>query len=249
MTRPPLIGLTSYVEQAAWGVWEAPAALVPLSYVRAVQNAGGRPLVLPPHDGPVDATLEALDGLVLVGGADIDPASYGATRHPETTGTRPDRDRSETALLEGAMERDMPVLAICRGMQLLNVCRGGDLEQHLEDASVAATHKQAPGVFARHDVKVAADSRLGSILGERALVLSHHHQAPRCLGRDLEAVAWADDGTVEALEDRSRRLLLGILWHPEEGEDRALFEALVESARGEPAEGDGQARSSASREA
>jgi putative glutamine amidotransferase len=176
---------------------------------------------------------------VLVGGADIDPASYGATRHPETTGTRPDRDRSEQALLEGAIERDMPVLAICRGMQLLNVCRGGDLEQHLEDPSVAATHKQAPGVFARHDVKVAADSRLGSILGGRALVLSHHHQAPRRLGRDLEAVAWADDGTVEALEDRSRRLLLGILWHPEEGEDRALFEALVDSTRGEPAEGDG----------
>jgi gamma-glutamyl-gamma-aminobutyrate hydrolase PuuD len=228
----PVIGITCYVEQAAWGVWEAPAALIPLTYVRAVEAAGGRPVIVPPSDGGVDETIAALDGLVFSGGADLDPAVYGADREPETTGTRPDRDRSELSLMSAALERDLPLLAVCRGMQLLNVCRGGDLVQHLEDPSPAATHKRGPGVFARHRVAIADGSSLGRILGERAVVLSHHHQAPGRLGAGLAAVAWAEDETIEAVEDRRHRFALGILWHPEEGDDRALFRALVGRAAG-----------------
>ncbi|CAN5579897.1 gamma-glutamyl-gamma-aminobutyrate hydrolase family protein [soil metagenome] len=229
--RAPVIGITCYVEQASWGVWNAPAALIPMSYVRAVQVAGGRPFVVPPSDAAVDETLDALDGIVFSGGADLDPALYGADRHPETTGVRPDRDRSELPLLAAALDRDVPVLAICRGMQLLNVCRGGELIQHLDDAADGARHKQAPGLFARHEVAIAQESCLGQVLGDRAMVASHHHQAPGRLGRDLEAVAWAEDETIEGIEDRGQGFAVGILWHPEEDKDRALFEALVERAR------------------
>ena len=126
MSRP-VIGITSYAEQARWGVWDAPAALIPMVYVQAVEHAGGRPLLVPPSDEAIEETLDALDGLIFSGGSDLDPALYGADAHPETNGIHPERDRAEIALLQAALERDMPVLAVCRGSQVFNVARGGDL--------------------------------------------------------------------------------------------------------------------------
>lgn len=226
----PIVGISSYVERAEWGPWAAPAVLVPLTYVRAVDAAGGRPLVVPPMVDAVEETLDALDGIIFSGGADLDPDVYGAPRHSETTGLRPDRDAAEMDLMKAALERNMPMLAVCRGMQVLNVARGGDLEQHLPDRTGDELHRQALGAFSRHDLDIKPESRLGSIIGDRSMVASHHHQAPGRLGEGLVAVARAPDKTVEAIEDTDARLALGVLWHPEEGEDGALFEALVHEA-------------------
>lgn len=227
----PLIGITAYAEPTVrWGAWDLPAALVPLAYVRQVEAAGGRPLVLPPSDDGVEETIEALHGILFSGGADIDPSVYGQEAHPATTGTRPDRDRGELALLRAALERDVPVLAVCRGFQLLNVARGGDLQQHLPDVVGDEKHKHTPGAFADHEVEIAAGSRLAALVGGRAPVKSHHHQGVGRVGAGLVETAWAEDGTLEAVEDPSRRFALGVLWHPEEGEDAALFRALVEAA-------------------
>ncbi|HEU4449517.1 MAG TPA: gamma-glutamyl-gamma-aminobutyrate hydrolase family protein [Gaiellaceae bacterium] len=227
----PLVGITAYAEEARWGVWEAPAALIPLSYVREVERAGGRALLVPPSDVGLEETLDALDGLLLSGGADLDPETYGAEPHPATNGVRPERDRAELALLEGALARDMPVLAVCRGSQVLNVALGGDLVQHLPEVVGHERHKHTPGVFADHDVSVVPGSRLHGLVGDHAPVKSHHHQGYGRLGEGLREAARAEDGTVEAIEDPRRRFALGVLWHPEEGGDAALFEALVAEAR------------------
>jgi putative glutamine amidotransferase len=227
----PIIGITSYAEQARWGVWDAPAALIPMAYVQAIERAGGRPLLVPPSLEGIPETLDALDGLLFSGGSDIDPAEYGAEPHPTTDGLRPDRDRAELALLNATLERDMPVLAVCRGSQILNVARGGDLVQHLPDLVGDEKHKHTPGVFADHDVDLAAGSRVHRILGDRAPVKSHHHQGYGRLGDGLREAARAEDGTIEAIEDPERRFAVGVLWHPEEGEDFALFAALVDEAR------------------
>jgi gamma-glutamyl-gamma-aminobutyrate hydrolase PuuD len=227
----PIVGITSYAEpDVRFGVWELDAALVPLDYVRAVERAGGRPLLVPPSDDGVEETLDVLDGLLLSGGADLDPALYGQEPHPRTRGIRADRDRGELALLEAALARDLPVLAVCRGSQVLNVARGGDLVQHLPDAVGDNRHNHTPGVFADHDVTIDAASGLGRLLGDRAPVKSHHHQGIGRIGDGLRAVAWADDGTPEAVEDPGRRLAVGVLWHPEAAEDGALFDALVAAA-------------------
>jgi putative glutamine amidotransferase len=227
----PLIGITSYAEEIRWGVWTEDAALVPLSYVRAVEHAGGRPLVVPPSEDGLEETLDALDGVIFSGGGDLDPELYGADAHDATDAPRKERDAAELRLLEAALGRDMPVLAICRGSQLLNVARGGDLVQHLPEAVGHEQHRHDPGSFSEHDVSVAADSRLGGLLGDRSPVKSHHHQAYGRIGSGLREVAWAEDGVVEGLEDADKRFALGVLWHPEEGEDLALFEGLVEEAR------------------
>jgi putative glutamine amidotransferase len=226
----PLVGITTYVEPARWGAWELPSALIPYMYVEAIERAGGRALLVPPSTEAVEETLDALDGLLFSGGNDLDPSVYDQEPHPETRGTRLERDRGELALLDGALARDMPVLAVCRGSQVLNVARGGDLVQHLPEVVGDERHKHTPGVFADHDVRVEDDSKLGRVLGGRAAVKSHHHQGYGRIGEGLREVAWADDGTVEALEDPARRFAVGVLWHPEAGEDRALFEALVEQS-------------------
>ena len=226
----PIVGITSYAENAAWGAWNVPTALVPLTYVLAVETAGGRALLVPPSERAVEQTLDALDGLVFSGGADLDPAGYDADPHPETNGIRPERDRAELTLMGAALERDMPILAVCRGMELMNVLRGGDLLQHLPEVVGDEKHKHTPGVFADHDVSVADDSRLARILGDRAPVKSHHHQGVGRVGDGLVETAWAEDGTIEGLEDPERSFALGVLWHPEEDEDAALFRALVEEA-------------------
>jgi gamma-glutamyl-gamma-aminobutyrate hydrolase PuuD len=226
----PVIGITTYVTPAKWSDWELEAALVPADYVRAVERAGGRALLVPPsHDG-VEETLESLDGLIFSGGSDLDPELYGQEAHAETSDVMRNRDTAELALLEAALERDMPVLAICRGSQVLNVARGGDLVQHLPDEVGDEKHKQTPGTFADHDVSVEDGSRLASVLGERAPVKSHHHQGFGKVGEGLRVVAHADDGTIEAVEDPTCRFALGVLWHPEAGEDARLFEELVREA-------------------
>jgi putative glutamine amidotransferase len=228
----PLIGITAYAEPSVrWGVWDVPGAVIPLAYVHAIESAGGRPLLVPPSEDGIEETLAALDGLLFSGGSDLDPALYGQEAHPETNGVRPDRDRGELALLTAALERDLPVLAVCRGSEVLNVARGGDLVQHLPDVVGHERHKHTPGVFADHEVDVGPGTRLASLLGDRAPVKSHHHQGIGRLGEGLVGSAWAEDGTVEALEDPGKRFAIGVLWHPEEGEDAALFQALVDEAR------------------
>jgi gamma-glutamyl-gamma-aminobutyrate hydrolase PuuD len=227
----PLVGITTYVTPVEYGDWQEDAALVPADYLRAVERAGGRPLLVPPSDGAVDDTLDALDGVIFSGGSDLDPTLYGQEAHPETKGFVAERDRAELALLQAALVRDMPVLAVCRGSQVLNVALGGDLVQHLPEVVGDEKHKETPGEFGEHDVELQSGTRIGTLLGERAPVKSHHHQGFGRLGSGLREAARADDGTLEAIEDPSRRFALGVLWHPEAGEDMRLFEALVEEAR------------------
>jgi putative glutamine amidotransferase len=245
----PLVGITTDIALARFGAWEEESALVPWDYVRAVEQAGGRPLLVPPSDDGLEETLDAIDALILSGGSDLDPEHYGQEAHPETNGIVPERDRSEFALLEAALARDMPVLAVCRGSQVLNVALGGDLVQHLPDVVGDEKHKHTPGAYADHDVTLEPETRLNLLLGDRAPVKSHHHQGFGRVGERLRPAARAEDGTVEALEDPSKRFALGVLWHPEAGEDMRLFDALVEEAqayRAERREGveTGHARSS-----
>ncbi|MER3421214.1 MAG: gamma-glutamyl-gamma-aminobutyrate hydrolase [Chloroflexota bacterium] len=232
MSRRPIIGITTYAQQARWAAWDLPAALVPLDYVTAVERAGGRPLLVPPSEDAVEETLDVLDGIVFSGGADIDPALYGAEPHPQTDTPQTHRDAAETRLLAAALERDMPTLAICRGFQLLNVVRGGDLIQHLPDAVGDERHREMRGVFSEHAVVVEPGTRLAAILGERPpAVKSSHHQGIGRVGWGLVASARAEDGTLEGIEDPGKRFAVGVLWHPEAGDDQRLFAALVEEAR------------------
>lgn len=225
----PVVGITTYLVPAQWGAWDMDAALVPAAYVQGVVEAGGTPLLVPPG-AEVDATLGVVDGLVFSGGSDLDPELYDAEAHPETGGVIRERDEFELELMRAALARDVPMLAICRGSQVLNVALGGDLEQHVPDRVGTNAHKEVNGVFAQHDVEVVGGTRLGSILGDRHDVKSHHHQGFGRLGDGLREAARAPDGTLEAVEDPSRRFTLGVLWHPEAGGDRALFEALVAEA-------------------
>lgn len=226
----PVIGITTYLTRATWGAWDTEAALVPAAYVDAVERAGGVPLLVPPG-AAIDETLDVVDGLIFSGGSDLDPELYGAEAHAETAGVVRERDDFELALMQAALARDLPVLAICRGSQVLNVALGGGLEQHVPDRVGTDAHKETAGVFAEHDVTLIPETQLASILGERHDVKSHHHQGFGELGRGLREAARAPDGTLEAVEDPARRFTLGVLWHPEEGDDMALFEALVEAAR------------------
>ncbi|HEY3728716.1 MAG TPA: gamma-glutamyl-gamma-aminobutyrate hydrolase family protein [Solirubrobacteraceae bacterium] len=226
-----MIGITSYLAQARWGFWDLPAALVPLGYANAVAAAGGRPVLLPPMLDGVAETLDAVDGLIFCGGPDIDPAVYGQRPGPETAAVSPERDPAELALLRAALDEEVPVLGICRGMQLLNVAYGGTLIQHLPAVVGHDGHRTRPGSFDVHEVVLAPGTRVEAILGERAEGCSGHHQGIDAVGDGLTAAGWAADGSVEALEDPEQRFALGVLWHPEEGEDHRLFAALVEAAR------------------
>jgi putative glutamine amidotransferase len=235
----PMVGISAYCEQARWGVWDVAAMVLPRRYADRVAQAGGIPVLLPPTTGIEDA-LSRLDGLVLPGGGDVDPARYGAQRRPETTSVNEDRDAAELALLEAALTRKLPVLGICRGMQVINVALGGSLHQHLPDVVGHDQHSPKPGNFGSHEVKVAPGSRLAAILGHTALdvhlpadVPTHHHQGINRLGAGLTATAWAEDGTVEAFELDPAECPFGLAvqWHPEAGDDLRLFTALVDAAR------------------
>ena len=226
-----MIGITTYVTRAQWSYWDEEAVLVPAAYVQALSRAGGRPVLIPPSEHGIEETLDAVDGLIFSGGSDLDPDLYDQEPHDETFGVVPERDRAELALLEAAFARDLPVLAVCRGSQVLNVARGGDLVQHLPDLVGDEKHKHTPGTFADHDVTLQPGTRLASLLGDHAPVKSHHHQGFGRVGDGLRVAAHAEDGTIEAVEDPSRRFALGVLWHPEAGEDLKLFEELVDAAR------------------
>ncbi len=198
--------------------------------MHAIDRAGGRPLLVPLTREGVAETLAAVDGMLFSGGADVDPKLYDQEPHEETFGVDAERDRAELTLLEEALARDMPVLAVCRGSQVLNVARGGDLEQHLPDVVGDEKHKHTPGAFSDHEVTVDAETLLAGLVGERAPVKSHHHQGFGRIGDGLRVAARAEDGTIEAIEDPELRFAVGVLWHPEAGEDMKLFEELVRNA-------------------
>jgi putative glutamine amidotransferase len=232
----PLIGVCAAVERATFGVWkDEPATLLPLSYSRAIHGAGGMMAMLPPDrrasDDPGEL-LERLDALVLGGGADIDPESQGVEAHPETVGSNPDRDRFEIALARGALERGVPLLGVCRGMQVLNVACGGTLDQHIPDRLGHHIHRPVPGSWAEHEVRIEPGSLAASATGtERLTVKSHHHQGVDRIAGNLTASAWAtDDDTVEAIESGDGSFALGVLWHPEEDPRDAVIPALVSRA-------------------
>jgi putative glutamine amidotransferase len=239
--RRPIVGICGAVQRARWGPWDADAVLTPRSYVRATQAAGGLAMVLPPDDETAtdpDQLLDRIDALLLAGGVDVDPAAYGARPHPEVTGTVPERDRFELALAHRASERELPLLGICRGMQVLNVARGGTLVQHLPDVVGHEEHRHTPGEFSDHDVRLEPGSLAARAAGgERIAVKSHHHQAIGELGEGLEATGWSvPDEIVEAVEDLDRPFVLGVLWHPEQDESSRLIAALVEETRARAAQ-------------
>ena len=238
MDRRPVIGLCTALEQARWSVWDVQAFLLPRSYVDAVHRAGGMALMLPADPqlirDPAEV-LDLLDGLILAGGADIDPGAYGEEPHEATTHTVPERDTFEIALARAALERDLPMLGICRGMQLLNVARGGTLQQHLPEVYGHHEHRRFPGSFdgADHDVLLAGDSLAARAAGEeRHGTKSHHHQGIDRLGDGLQITGWSVlDELPEAIEDPTRRFALGVQWHPEADDRSRLVAALVDEAR------------------
>jgi putative glutamine amidotransferase len=225
----PVIGITSYIETASWGPWhDHRAVLVPFGYVEAVAATGGRAVVLPPDDVDADV-VGILDALVLAGGPDIGPDLYGEVPAP-LTDTRPDRDAGEIVLLRAALAADLPVLGVCRGMQLLTAAYGGRLHQHLPDVVGDDKHRAAPGVYGMHAVRFAAGSRIARLMGADTEVNSYHHQGVADPG-GLTVTGWADDDVPEAVEDPARRFVLGVQWHPEAARDVRLFAALVAATR------------------
>lgn len=237
MTTPagrPLIGLTSYREEAAWGVWRTRADVLPTVYARSVEEAGGVPVLLPPSEPADEAAaslLARLDGLVVSGGADVSPARYGEQPHARTAGWRDDRDAWELALLAAAARAGTPTLGVCRGMQVMAVAAGGSLEQHVPDRVGHEQHSPGGDRFGETSVRVGSGTLLQSLVGDRLDVHCHHHQAVRT-HPGFEAVAWAQDGTLEAFEAPGERFCLGVQWHPEMAVDAGLFAGLVRAASG-----------------
>jgi putative glutamine amidotransferase len=235
----PAIGICAAVERVRWGPWSETVTMTTRAYATAVQAASATALLLPPDQSAVSAPeplLERIDALLVSGGSDIDPSLYGQSRHSETGPGWPDRDAFEVAMTGAALERRMPVLGACRGMQVLNVARGGTLIQHLPDVVGNDEHRHTPGAFADHEVRLSPGSLAARVEGaERAVVKSHHHQGVDTLGEGLVASGWAiPDGVVEAIEldEGEHPFALGVLWHPEEDERSRVVAALVEAARG-----------------
>lgn len=227
----PVIGLSSYREIAAWGVWRQPADLLATQYADAVAATGGLPVLLPPlaQLGAAETVLARVDGLVVTGGADVDPARYGATAHPRTGGWRSDRDAWETALLDAAAAVSLPVLGVCRGMQLMAVHAGGDLDQHTPDLVGHEQHSPGGDVFGLVDVTTTSGSRVAGLLGDTLTVSCHHHQSVRTHPGFL-AAATAADGTLEAMEADGDRFCVAVQWHPETAGDVGLLAGLVRAA-------------------
>jgi gamma-glutamyl-gamma-aminobutyrate hydrolase PuuD len=219
----PLVGVTAYGERAAWGVWDLDAVLLPRTYPDMVIDAGGVPVLLPPRIEAAQA-VDRIDAVILSGGPDLDPARYGATSDPRTGAPRRDRDAAEIAVLHRALARGIPVLGVCRGMQLLNVALGGTLVQHVPDVVGHTGHNPSPGVFGTTEVTLTGT--VGALLGPTATVQCHHHQSLDVLGHGLEVTGRAADGTVEAVEGEG--WLVGVQWHPEQSAaDTRLVRALV----------------------
>jgi putative glutamine amidotransferase len=233
----PTIGISTTLARARWGVWDRRAALLPYEYITAIQRAGGLALMVAPDpelEERPDELLDMLDGLILSGGADIDPSNYGAERHPATNGSVAERDRSEIALARRAIERNMPVLGICRGMQLINVALGGSLKQHLPDEVGHENHRPTPGSFegSDHDVRLRRGSLAAVAAGETLhSAKSHHHQGIERLGDGLEITGYSTlDELPEAIEAPACRFVLGVQWHPEADDRSRVVGALVERA-------------------
>jgi putative glutamine amidotransferase len=234
------IGICAAVERVRRDPWDEVVTMVQRTYPTAVQRAAAMAVVLPPDDEATrdpDEFLNRVDGLLLAGGADVDPACYGATPHPETGLTWPERDRFEIALSRRAVERGLPVLGVCRGMQLMNVALGGTLVQHLPDEVGGNRHRHTPGAFGDHEVRLDEGSLAARAVGaDRTMVKSHHHQGVAKLGRGLLATGWSGgDELVEAVELRDHPFCLGVLWHPEEDVQSRVIGALVDAARAEVA--------------
>jgi putative glutamine amidotransferase len=234
----PIIGIVAALEQARYGAWDSLCALTPSSYVQAVQRAGGIAVLIPADSELADdpeAILERIDGLMLAGGGDIDPEAYGAVAHPETTGTVPARDQIELSLMQAAWDRDMPVLGICRGMQLINVARGGTLAQHLPELVGHGEHRRVLGSFvgSDHDVELEMGSLAARAAGEETHVTkSHHHQGIAAVGEGLVVTGHSTlDELPEAIEAPERTYVLGVQWHPEADPDSRVVESLIEEAR------------------
>jgi putative glutamine amidotransferase len=235
MSRPPVIGVCAATERAQWAAWDTAALVLTRSYADRIAAAGGMMVMLPPREPDqeiVDLMLERIDALVLAGGADVDPASYGAEPHLATGPTRPERDRFELALARIALDRDLPVLGICRGMEVLNVARGGTLLQHLPDEVGHDGHLPVPGRFAEHGVRLEPGSLAARAAGaERVTVKAHHHQGIDRVGDGLVATGWSEpDDLIEAIEHPDRSFALGVLWHPEEDET-AVIETFIAAVR------------------
>jgi gamma-glutamyl-gamma-aminobutyrate hydrolase PuuD len=234
----PVIAISAYWRTADFGAWRGyPVSLVPQGYVDGIAAAGGIPLLVPPTEEVArepELVLDRVDGLLLVGGEDLAPETYGADRHPATGPANELRDAAELALLRAALERDQPVLGVCRGGQLLNVAYGGDLVQELAEHTTPEPHLPEPGRFGRHPVRVEG-GLLHRLAGDEIeAVASHHHQSLGRVGNGLVATGRAPDGLVEAVEDPEREFALGVLWHPEEDArtgGAALFRGLVDAAR------------------
>ena len=228
----PVVGLTTYRQTAAWGVWDTRADLLPTEYAVAVEAGGGVPVLLPPVGQPSAAALlvSRIDALVISGGADVDPGTYGAQPHPRTAGWQPDRDAWELALLTAAEEAHLPVLGICRGMQLMAVHAGGTLDQHTPDVVGHEVHSPGGDTYGAVEVETVAGSRLAGLVGPRVEVSCHHHQSVAS-HPGFTAVARATDGTIEAMEAAGERYCLAVQWHPETRVEIGLMAGLVEAAR------------------
>lgn len=237
MSGAPIIGICAPLERARWAVWDMPAALVGEPYLRAVWRAGGRSILIPPDpalESDPDSALDGIDGLMLVGGADIDACRYGAVPHADAEAAQVTRDAVELALVRRAAARDVPVLGICRGLQVINVAFGGTLWQHLPESHDTTDHRRTAGTFDGngHEVRLVAGSRAFAAAGEsRHHVLSHHHQSVDRLGDGLVTTGVADDGIVEAVESPAHRYLLGVQWHPEADEGSPIIGSLVDASR------------------
>lgn len=234
----PLIGVGAWVEQARWQTFSGTVALLEHEFLDKLRAAGAAAVVVPPRAADAERVASVLDGLVLAGGGDVDPARYGAVPDPRSDPPQHERDDGELALVRAMLARGRPLLAVCRGCQLLNVACGGTLLQHLQLMPGGVRHRleTRPGdsaAFARHDVRVAPEDPLAEVLGERVEVLSSHHQAIDRLGGGLAPVAWAEDGVVEAVRLSAAGFAVGVQWHPEAGEDAGLFAALVRACHGE----------------
>ncbi|MEJ7636062.1 gamma-glutamyl-gamma-aminobutyrate hydrolase family protein [Aeromicrobium sp.] len=229
----PLIGVTTYREQVRWGIWHEQADVLHAVYSRSIEAAGGIAVLLPPGDpSGAEAVVARVDGLIIAGGADVEPARYAAQPHDLTVGWRADRDAWELALLDAAATAGLPALGICRGMQVMAVHAGGTLDQHTPDLVGGDDHSPGGDEFGVIDVDVVPGTLLGRAVGDKGLVHCHHHQSVREHPGFIPA-AHAADGTLEAMEDPSRRFWLGVQWHPETKEDAGLFRALVDAAGGQ----------------